>query len=184
MATDPEDRSIAMGWAVLLGILLVTPIVALLLVFHGLVRGPAAIAGAIDALLGRPAVGLPLLALGIVVHELVHAAVWVLAGRGDWARVHFGWHWRALAPFAHYTDPLPATGYRLGAMAPLVVLGIAPSIAGTLAGWNGVAAFGWLLTAGAAGDVAVLWLLRDVPARALVVDHPARAGCLVHPPPG
>ncbi len=184
MPPEPEDRSIAMGWAALLGILLVAPIVTLLLALHALVRGPAAIAGGIDALLARPVIGLPLLALGIVVHELVHAAVWVLAGRGDWARVRFGWHWKALAPFAHYPDPLPATGYRLGAAAPIVVLGIVPSIAGTLAGWNGVAAFGWMLTAGAAGDVAVLWLLRGVPADALVVDHPARAGCLVHPPPG
>jgi hypothetical protein len=97
--------------------------------------------------------------------------------------VHFGWQWRALAPFAHYTQPLPATAYRLGAVAPLLVLGVLPSLVGSLAGWPAVAAFGWLLVIGAAGDLSVLWLLRGVSPSALVADHPARAGCLVYPPP-
>ncbi len=157
--------------------------VAVLIGLHALVRGPMAIGGAIDALLARPAVGVALLAAGIVAHELVHATVWVYAGGGGWARVRFGWNWKALAPFAHYTDPLPARAYRLGAAAPLVLLGIVPALAGTFVGWRAAAAFGWLLTAGAAGDLAVLWLLRGVPARAPVSDHPTRAGCLVHAPP-
>ncbi len=183
MTADAQDRSIPIGWAALLGILLVAPLVAALIWLHAFVRGPAAIGGAIDALLARPVVGVALLAAGIVAHELVHAVVWVYAGRGGWGRVQFGWNWKALAPFAHYTDAIPAGAYRLGAVAPLVVLGVVPAVAGTLAGWRGAAAFGWLLTAGAAGDLAVLWLLRGVPARALVTDHPTRAGCLVHPPP-
>ena len=60
---------------------------------------------------------------GIVVHELVHATVWVYAGGGGWGRVRFGWNWKALAPFAHYTHPLPVNAYRLGAVAPLLLLG-------------------------------------------------------------
>jgi hypothetical protein len=173
-----------MGWAALLGILLVTPIVAGLLLLHARVRGPAAIGGAIDALFAYPGLGLAIVAVGIVVHEVVHAAVWVAAGGGGWSRVRFGWQWKALAPFAHYTEPLPAAAYRLGATAPLILLGIVPAVLGTLAGRGAVAAFGWLLTAGAAGDLAVLWLLRGVPPAALVTDHPSRAGCLVEPPPG
>jgi len=173
----------SMGRATLLGILLVFPVVALLLLLQARVRGPAAIAGGLDALFDRPAVGLPILGLGIVVHEGVHAVVWVMAGHGAWKRLRFGWNWRALAPFAHYMDPLPATVYRLGAVAPLILLGIVPALIGTLGGWPAVAAFGWMLTAGAAGDLAVLWLLRGVPAGALLTDHPSRAGCLVHAPP-
>ena len=183
MTIDAEDRSIPISWAALLGILLVAPLVAALIWLHALVRGPAAIGGAIDALLARPLVGVALLAAGIVVHELVHAAVWACAGGGGWGRVRFGWNWKALAPFAHYTHPMPANAYRLGAVAPLVLLGVVPAVAGTLAGWGGVAAFGWLLTAGAAGDLAVLWLLRGVPPGALVADHPSRAGCLVRARP-
>jgi hypothetical protein len=80
-------------------------------------------------------------------------------------------------------EPLPATAYRLGAVAPLVVLGIVPALLGTLMGWARVAAFGWLLVVGAAGDLSVLWLLRGVRPTALVVDHPTRAGCLVYQPP-
>ena len=82
---------------------------------------------------------------------------------------------------SHYTEPLPATAYRCGAVAPLLVLGVVPSLIGTFAGWPAVAAFGWLLVIGAAGDLAVLWLLRGVAPDALVADHPTRAGCLVFP---
>jgi hypothetical protein len=172
----------SLGGATLLGLALEAPLVALLLAFHAKVHGRGSIDGAANSLLGNLALGLPLLALGIVVHELVHAITWVAAGGGRWNRVRFGWQWRALAPFAHYTEPLPATAYRRGAVAPLLVLGVLPALAGTLAGWPAVAAFGWLLVVGAAGDLAVLWLLRGVAPDALVADHPTRAGCLVFPP--
>ena len=58
--TTPEDRSTSMGRAALLGILLVFPVVALLLLLQARVRGPAAIGAGLDALLERPAVGLAL----------------------------------------------------------------------------------------------------------------------------
>jgi hypothetical protein len=172
-----------MGAATLLGLALAAPLLGGLLALHVSVRGSGAVDAGVNALLGRLEIGLPLLALGIVAHELVHAAVWVAAGRGSWSRVQFGWQWRALAPFAHYTDPLPATAYRLGAVAPLVVLGIVPALLGTFMGWARLAAFGWLFVVGAAGDLSVLWLLRGVRPTALVVDHPTRAGCLVYQPP-
>jgi Putative zincin peptidase len=182
-SAGPIDRSVSLGVATLLGLALAAPPVALLLALHAKVHGRGSIDAAVNSLLGNLAVGLPLLALGIVVHELVHAIAWVAAGRGRWDRVRFGWQWRALAPFAHYTEPLPATAYRQGAVAPLLVLGVVPALAGTFAGWPAVAAFGWLLVVGAAGDLAVLWLLRGVPPDALVADHPTRAGCLVFPAP-
>lgn len=172
-----------MGAATLLGLVLAAPILAALLALHVGIHGSGAVDAGVSALLGRLAIGLPALAGGIVVHELVHAAVWVAASSGRWSRVRFGWQWRALAPFAHYTDPIPVTAYRLGAVAPLLALGILPSLLGTLMGWAPVAAFGWLLVIGAAGDLSVLWLLRGVSPGALVADHPARAGCLVYPPP-
>jgi hypothetical protein len=175
------DRSIPLGAATLLGLALVAPLLAVLIALHAGIHGIGALNGAVAALLGNLAIGLPALAFGIVVHELVHAAAWVAAGDGSWARVRFGWQWRALAPFAHYTEPLPATAYRRGAAAPLLVLGLVPSLVGTFAGWPAVAAFGWLLVIGAAGDLAVLWLLRGVAPNALVADHPTRAGCLVFP---
>jgi Putative zincin peptidase len=181
---EPVDRSIPLGAATLLGLALVAPLLAVLIALHAGIHGIAALNGAVAALLGNLAIGLPALAFGIVVHELVHAAAWVAAGDGSWARVRFGWQWRALAPFAHYTEPLPATAYRRGAAAPLFVLGVVPSLVGTLAGWPAVAAFGWLLVIGAAGDLAVLWLLRGVAPNALVADHPTRAGCLVFAAPG
>lgn len=180
-APPPADRSMSLGAASLLGLVLAAPLLAGLVILHAGLHGIGAVDAAVSALLGNLVIGLPALAFGIVGHELVHAFTWVAAGRGTWARVHFGWQWRALAPFAHYTEPLPATAYRCGAVAPLLVLGVVPSLIGTFAGWPAVAAFGWLLVIGAAGDLAVLWLLRGVAPDALVADHPTRAGCLVFP---
>ena len=39
--------------------------------------------------------------------------------------------------------------------------------------------FGFLMLVAAAGDVLILWVLRGVPPRAWVQDHPRQVGCLV-----
>ena len=88
-----------------------------------------------------------------------------------------------MAPHAQCTLPLPVSAYRRGAAAPGLLLGLIPAFAGSLFGEGGLAAFGWLMTLGAGGDIVVLWLLRRLPGHVLVQDHPTRAGCVtVHEP--
>jgi hypothetical protein len=66
----------------------------------------------------------------------------------------------------------------VGAAAPGLLLGVVPAIAGAVTGAGAVAAFGWLMTLGAGGDMVVLWLIRSVPGHVPVQDHPTRAGCV------
>ncbi len=62
------------------------------------------------------------------------------------------------------------------------MLGILPAAAGLVTGNPWVMFFGIFFLLAASGDAVILWLLRGVPANALVEDHPTRAGCYVIQP--
>lgn len=85
-------------------------------------------------------------------------------------------------PYAHAILPLPAWAYRWGTAMPLLLLGLVSAPAGIGFRDPRIAGFGMLFTRVAGGDLAVLWLMRGLPRRAWVQDHPERAGCLVVQP--
>ena len=132
----------------------------------------------------NPSVIIPALIL-VVVHEVLHAIGWKFAGGLSFRDFKFGIAWKTLSPYCHASQPMAARAYRIGAILPGIVLGLLPVVISTLTGDGFLAIIGALLTAGAVGDVYVLWLLRDVPSDARVIDHPERAGCIVlyHQPP-
>ena len=168
-----------MGVAVAAALLAALPPIGALTALHGAFHGAGSILAALDAFLATPGIWVPALVLGIVVHELIHGLVWAWAARKPLSAIRFGVNWKALAPHAQCTVPLPAAAYRLGAAAPGLLLGIVPALAGTLTGVGGVAAFGWLMVLGAGGDIVVLWLIRSVDPSMLLQDHPSRAGCVL-----
>ena len=128
------------------------------------------------------AIGLFWLALlvGIVVHELLHALTWMVAGRKPLRAMAFGVQWKTFTPYAHCREPMAAWAYRLGVAMPALILGIVPMLAGlaTANGW--LLFFGILFTIAAGGDFLVLWSLRGVNGRSQVADHPQNAGCIVY----
>jgi len=126
----------------------------------------------------NPQIIIPALVL-VILHELLHALAWKLAGGLSFSEFKFGIAWKTLSPYCHATRPMDISAYRVGVIVPGIVLGILPVILGTMMGDGFITVLGALLTAGAVGDVYVLWLLRHVPEGAQVVDHPTRAGCLV-----
>jgi ABC-type polysaccharide/polyol phosphate export permease len=115
----------------------------------------------------------------IMAHEGVHALGWKFFGGVRWQDLTFGIKWRALAPYCHATAPMPAHGYRIGAALPGIVTGLLPFFYGLAVGSGLWAILGAVLISGAVGDVAVLWIMRDVAPDALVIDHPENAGCVV-----
>ena len=167
-----------MGVATAAAILVAVPPVAALAGLHRALNGPGSIGAALDSFLAAPWIWIPALILGIVGHELIHGLVWALTGRLPLRAIRFGMNWKALSPHAQCTVPLTAAAYRQGAAAPGLLLGIVPAVAGAIIGAGAVAAFGWLMTLGAGGDMVVLWLIRRVPRDVLVHDHPSRAGCI------
>lgn len=115
----------------------------------------------------------------VIGHELVHAVGWMIFGRVPVSEVTFGFAWKTLSPYVHIDRPIRATAYRIGAALPLFITGLFPVVLGTLTnlGWLTVA--GAILVSGAVGDILVLWVIRDIPGHALVLDHPKNAGCYV-----
>lgn len=132
---------------------------------------------------GTPALWLLAAVLvGIVTHELLHAWAWAMAARRPVRSMRFGFDWKTITPYAHCPDAMPARAYRIGAVTPLLVLGVLPTVAALASGSPALLGFGLFFTFAAGGDMLILWLLRGTPAGALVEDHPHRAGCYVLTP--
>ena len=122
---------------------------------------------------------IPLLLLGIVVHEALHAAGWRLFAGVPWRDITFGIHWKALMPYAHCRVPVPARAYRWAGALPGLLTGLLPVLLALIFGWGGLLILGAILLSSAAGDALIIWALRGVPANARVVDHPSLPGSLV-----
>ena len=115
----------------------------------------------------------------IVVHEATHAIGWIIFAGVRPKDIRFGIAWQTLSPYAHSKVAMRAGSYRVGVILPLIVTGIVPTLIGTVTntGWLTVA--GAILVSGAVGDLIVLWVIRKVPSKAMVIDHPQNAGCYV-----
>jgi hypothetical protein len=123
---------------------------------------------------------LPVLVIGIILHEAIHGITWMLAGRKPARAIKYGFQVKTFTPYAHCKEPLPARAYKTGAAMPGILLGLAPALAGMITGNGWLLFLGVFFTVSAAGDAIILWLLRNVPATALVEDHPTNAGCYVY----
>jgi hypothetical protein len=176
---DARDVSISMGRVNVMAIPIALGALAIAGTPFILLHGWNALAQSARQFL-HPAVALPVLVGGIVLHELIHGAAWAFYGGKPLTAIRFGINWRALAPFAHCPEPLQAGAYRLGAAAPGILLGILPAAIATLIGPSWLFITGLLFTVAAAGDILVLWIIRHVPSDFLVQDHPTRAGCIVY----
>lgn len=178
-----EDRSVPIAQSYGLMLVVGTALILPLLGLHRALHGGGELA-ALRAFFEPLYVSMPLFFFSVCVHEAIHAATWIRAGRGSWADVRFGVQWKTLTPFAHCTAPLTARAYRWGVVAPGLALGVVPAVLGSLLGIPALAGFGWMLTFVAAGDALVFILLRGVEPDRLVRDHPERAGCVVLPRSG
>lgn len=122
----------------------------------------------------------PLFILGIVAHELIHGLSWKFAAGLPFDKIRFGFQVKTLTPYAHCMVPIQKTAYVVGTVMPAVVLGFVPFFFSLLTGNGWVLIFGVLFTFAAVGDFLILWLIREVPWRSFVEDHPENAGCYVY----
>jgi hypothetical protein len=173
-----EDRSISMERAVLYLVVLSGPLVLLEMLAFGWVWGFSRLGQGVDALLSIGAF-LPAIVLGVLAHELIHGLTWAAFARLPLSRIRFGFQAKTFTPYAHVRVPLRARVYRWGAAMPLLLLGLAPALLGILTAQAMIAAFGLIFTFLAGGDLAILWLIRNLSGDAWVQDHPERAGCLI-----
>lgn len=171
-----RNAAIPMGRATLLSL----PISVLLLLMPAALYGIFWGAPSITAeSFGGPLMFAVTLAVGIILHEGLHAAGWKFAGRISWNAIRFGVNWKVLAPYAHCRVPISARAYRIGIVLPGLVLGILPVTAGLARGEPVVTFWGTLFLAAASGDLLGLLAIRSVPASTRVSDHPTQLGCEV-----
>lgn len=118
----------------------------------------------------------------IVVHELIHGITWSLFSEHHWGDIEFGFIVQYLTPYCTCGCPLPKSAYITGALMPLVVLGIMPTLWAIATGSFALLLVGLVMIYAAGGDMLLVWeLLRYNPqgAEMLIYDHPTQAGAVV-----
>ncbi|MDL2235372.1 DUF3267 domain-containing protein [Christensenellaceae bacterium OttesenSCG-928-L17] len=119
--------------------------------------------------------------VSIPVHELLHGLFWSVSCERGFSSIQFG-VMEGLTPYCHCMEPLTKRRYLLGAIAPLLLLGILPSAIAIWAGRPFLLLFGLFSITSAGGDMAILLLLLQSKAR-LFLDHPTKCGFLaLHAP--
>lgn len=119
-----------------------------------------------------------LLVVGIVVHELVHGITWLLLTHKGFSHLSFGFLPGGV--YCHIDVPMPKKQYVIGALMPLLLLGIVPTLVAFCVGSLLWLLLGIVFIVSAAGDMMIVWAIRKEPADVLVYDHPSEAGCYVY----
>ncbi len=174
-----KDLSVSMSKANYWSLLFAIPPAVLFIAVYLLIWGKHDLQTAWQLIGRRWLIFVLILAAAIFLHEFIHALTWMYFGRKPFSAMRFGFNLKALSPYAHCNEPMTAHVYRLGALMPGLLLGIIPALAGLISGNGLLMLFGVLFTVAAGGDMLILWLLRQEPASALVMDHPTHAGCLL-----
>ena len=130
---------------------------------------------------GRPwagAVFFPAIVLGIAVHELIHGLTWMCATHSGFSHLRFGFLWGGV--YCHIDVPMNKKKYVVGALMPLLLLGIIPYLLSFATHNLWMMFFGAIFIACAMGDVMIVWAIRHEPSDTLVYDHPSEPGCVVY----
>ena len=117
-----------------------------------------------------------------VIHELIHGAAWSLFCENGWKDIDFGFIVQYLTPYCTCATPLPRWSYVIGALAPLVILGVVPYIIGLFSCSAYVLFLGIIMILAAGGDIMLTIKLLKFKAEGsevLVYDHPTEAGSVV-----
>jgi len=120
------------------------------------------------------------LVVGIIVHELIHGLTWGLYAKSKFKSISFGVMWKMLTPYCHCSEPLKVPHYAIGALMPLITLGLIPAVVAIC-----IKSLFWLnmsiiFIAAAAGDIMIVWNLRKEKRNNMILDHPTEAGYLVY----
>jgi len=116
--------------------------------------------------------------VGIVVHELIHGFTWMVVTRQSFKHLSFGT--MAGAVYCHIDVPMKKRPYIIGAVMPLLLLGVIPTVIAIVLGSTFWLVFGIIFIVSAIGDIMIMWKIRREPSDALIYDHPTDAGCVVY----
>ena len=169
---EPQKKTISMLTANLLSI-------ALLVVVGGLLGfAYYAIYGNFSYSVTDSLLFILFLVLGIVVHELIHGITWMLLTHKGFSHLSFGFLPGGV--YCHIDVPMPKRHYVIGALMPLLLEGIIPTLVAFCIGSTFWLLMGIVFIVSAIGDIMIVWSIRKEPSDVLVYDHPSEAGCYVY----
>ena len=179
-------HKIDLVWANIFSILILVPIIILYgLPYYFIWGNPFKEAlnfdgSFLESILPNSILIIPIMLIGIIIHELVHGITWSIFTKHGFKSIKFGILWKMITPYCHCTEPLKAKHYRLGAIMPFIVLGIIPFAASLVSGSLGLFLFSVLFTIAASGDFLMLYMLRIAKPSQYVQDHPSEAGFYIY----
>ena len=118
----------------------------------------------------------------IVVHELIHGITWAAFTQNHFKDIEFGIMKEYLTPYCTCKSPLSKGKYIIGALMPLIILGIIPMAAGIAAGSMFLLLLGIIMTISAGGDILIVQTILKYKSRSedvLYLDHPTQAGGVI-----
>lgn len=174
-----EDLSFSISEAYRDILIFITPSLLLLVGLYVGIWDLTSLLKGLDQFAKRPMFVMGIFLVGIPLHEVLHLLPWVTLARVPLADVRLGFQIKTLTPYAHVKTPIPARVYQLGTLFPGLALGILPYLWSVVKGDGLLMIFGTFFIYAAAGDFLVLWKIRHVSAKALLLDHSTRVGCYV-----
>ncbi len=114
--------------------------------------------------------------IAIVLHELIHGVFFARYAKNGFRSVKFGVMWQFLAPYCHCKEPIQANHYRITLLMPTILLGFLPLLIGILLGNYILILLACLMILGGSGDFALWWIVRKLPSKTVVYDHPSKIG--------
>jgi len=114
--------------------------------------------------------------LGILIHEAIHAVFFSLYLPSKFHGVKFGFNKEHGIPYVHILEPISVLGFRIGAVMPLIILGITPVTLGLYMGSLSLTAFGALFTISASGDLLLIARTKGLPSDQKLKDLSDKIG--------
>ncbi len=115
----------------------------------------------------------------VLVHELLHALVYIIFESKNIKAVSFGFSKKTLSPYCHYAKRVKLWKYKISLTIPGLVLGIFPLLISLVIGNFYLLIYGVIFTLGAFGDFYILWKLRKYKYSAYINDNPDKMGCTI-----
>lgn len=120
-----------------------------------------------------------LLASGVLVHEVLHALTWMALLKKGFSVIKFGFNIQSFSPYTHCTVPMQIWQYRLGGIAPGILMGFLPVALSFILESVLLNFIGFLFLWAASGDFISLFILRKLKRDIEVIDHPKEMGYII-----
>lgn len=113
---------------------------------------------------------------GIIAHEFIHAIFFSIFLPSKFKGVKFGFNSEHGIPYVHVIEPISILGLRVGAVMPLMILGIIPILVGLYFGIATFTLFGIIFTISSSGDLLLISKTKGLSLDQIIEDLPDGIG--------